>query len=558
MRDLQLAVPLPLDLPRTNLVERGPLSLAGAGEDSFASLFRDALTVGQKPRGWGKDKPVGPNQSRVDRKADLPVSDNTRSGPSPLKKAQLPERRGKEAGSATGKKAAEPAEPAKRAGAGQACCPPDDQTVATAGPNPITGGVSDTENKVDQGEEPPVLPDLPVLSALGTLPVDPDTTTGSSQGNIRGEPGSEIEFVSIGAKAVDLTGEQAKQVVVGEKAPAGVLPVEPQKAGLPELVGDCAELAGKPRERTAFLATSRNVLVDLAATGRNRPADTVNPPDGLEKPAQLALLAGLHAGRKGHEPDIAGKPNETVVETNKLTGSGQALPDLMLNRVAAAQAGEVTLTSTGETGGDLGGNGGQTPQDGGKETAGRSGALPANGAGLLGLSEQRGQLFENTAKNGYLFQRQEIIRQIVAKVAVFKGPGMNGLTLQLKPEFLGQLHLQVITEDGLVSARFLAENPQVKQLLEGNLTQLKQSLEEQGLRFDRLEVGVGGHGAGFQQGGSQLGFWFGQHQNGSYGQAKWGNQTGVKGTDDGEAPLLDGSEVAVSYRSPDSTVEFLA
>ncbi len=78
-------------------------------------------------------------------------------------------------------------------------------------------------------------------------------------------------------------------------------------------------------------------------------------------------------------------------------------------------------------------------------------------------------------------------------------------------------------EEGVVTARFIAENQQVRHLLENNLPALRQNLEAQGLRVDRAEVNVALNNGGMFDGseGSRQYLWQegqspGRHQGESY------------------------------------------
>ncbi|MGI5911150.1 MAG: flagellar hook-length control protein FliK [Syntrophomonadaceae bacterium] len=85
---------------------------------------------------------------------------------------------------------------------------------------------------------------------------------------------------------------------------------------------------------------------------------------------------------------------------------------------------------------------------------------------------------------------QEIMDQIMQKAELLLNRKLSEFRIELKPEFLGKLTIKVMVEEGVVTARFIAESQQVKQLLETNLPVLKQNLESQGLRVDRVEVNV--------------------------------------------------------------------
>ena len=67
----------------------------------------------------------------------------------------------------------------------------------------------------------------------------------------------------------------------------------------------------------------------------------------------------------------------------------------------------------------------------------------------------------------------------------------SALHLRLQPERLGDLELRVATEEGVVSARFIAQTEQVRALIEAALPELRQQLEESGIGIDQLDVLLG-------------------------------------------------------------------
>ncbi len=86
---------------------------------------------------------------------------------------------------------------------------------------------------------------------------------------------------------------------------------------------------------------------------------------------------------------------------------------------------------------------------------------------------------------------QVILGQIAQKIKLVISPGVTEMKIQLKPEFLGKLHLSVSSESGLITAEFKAESYHVKGLIEANLSTLKDALAEQGIKVDQLVVNVG-------------------------------------------------------------------
>lgn len=118
---------------------------------------------------------------------------------------------------------------------------------------------------------------------------------------------------------------------------------------------------------------------------------------------------------------------------------------------------------------------------------------------------------------------REIMAQVVQKAELLVNHKLSELQIDLKPEFLGRLTIKVMVAEGVVTARFIAENQQVKHLLETNLHTLRQNLELQGLRVDRAEVNVGLNNGGMFDGseGSRQYLWQegqspGRHQGEGY------------------------------------------
>lgn len=85
----------------------------------------------------------------------------------------------------------------------------------------------------------------------------------------------------------------------------------------------------------------------------------------------------------------------------------------------------------------------------------------------------------------------EVINQVVEQAKVVIGQDKSEMVIHLKPDHLGKLELKVVTEQGIVAAKFIAESNQVKEIIETNMQLLKDSLEKQGLSIDNISVQVG-------------------------------------------------------------------
>lgn len=71
----------------------------------------------------------------------------------------------------------------------------------------------------------------------------------------------------------------------------------------------------------------------------------------------------------------------------------------------------------------------------------------------------------------------------------FKLPdGATETKIQLHPQELGQIDVKLVANNGQISAQLITETALGKELLEGQINQLKQSLIQQGYQVDRIEV----------------------------------------------------------------------
>ena len=117
-------------------------------------------------------------------------------------------------------------------------------------------------------------------------------------------------------------------------------------------------------------------------------------------------------------------------------------------------------------------------------------------SGLLFSQDQTGQnltRIENTGSSSEAASRSlmpQTLDQIVQRAVLSFNNGQHQIELHLKPDFLGHIRMQIISEGQQVAIKMVAELPFVKDMLENNLHQLKAELQSQGLDIDELEVSV--------------------------------------------------------------------
>lgn len=86
--------------------------------------------------------------------------------------------------------------------------------------------------------------------------------------------------------------------------------------------------------------------------------------------------------------------------------------------------------------------------------------------------------------------RAGLFDQMVQRAAVLLRNDQGEIQIDLKPDFLGRVRMQIQTENQQVTVRILTELAGVRDLIETGLNQLKSELQSQGLQVERLEVAV--------------------------------------------------------------------
>ena len=105
-------------------------------------------------------------------------------------------------------------------------------------------------------------------------------------------------------------------------------------------------------------------------------------------------------------------------------------------------------------------------------------------------------LLQNLKEDGFLTQLQQTAQAEDAGATADTQDIMRqimDLEMQLHPQSLGTLHIQMASKTGVVTANFITENETVKAALESQMVQLKESFAEQGVKVEAIEVTVQTH-----------------------------------------------------------------
>lgn len=87
----------------------------------------------------------------------------------------------------------------------------------------------------------------------------------------------------------------------------------------------------------------------------------------------------------------------------------------------------------------------------------------------------------------------QIMEQIVQQMRVTISNEVTTMEMQMNPENLGKVYVNISSEEGVVSAQFHATNEVVKEALEIQIATLKENLNQAGVKVDAIEVTIASH-----------------------------------------------------------------
>jgi len=320
----------------------------------------------------------------------------------------------------------------------------------------LSGGVNagwakkSTDGQAERAVDKAALPDTELSSAgrPAAKPTDPDAEThdgdrraaGSAHGASRSGRTTATQVGREPAATTIFGGESGKSAAASESEPA---------------VDARGTSASPPRWRPIGASSSESA-----------PPSDSTPAGGNSSSHSDPVRSGGERGWEDGLVESSGKPTEH--------GTASSSP-AVASRVA---------TASGETG-NLQTNLGHQPSTSPETLQGSARASAPLSPGNPPASESLAQ---------------QIFGQLVARMKLEKWPGVDSLSVQLRPEILGRVVIETRREDGdRLHTLIRAEDPAVKQLLELRLPELVQRLAEAGIRLDSATVEWSGSEAGGSQ-----------------------------------------------------------
>lgn len=87
----------------------------------------------------------------------------------------------------------------------------------------------------------------------------------------------------------------------------------------------------------------------------------------------------------------------------------------------------------------------------------------------------------------------DVIRQVSEFTRVMYQGDTTSMEMQLNPENLGKIYVQVTAKEGVVTAHLAVQNEIVKEALENQTIQLRENMNQQGIKVEAVEVTIASH-----------------------------------------------------------------
>ncbi len=281
-----------------------------------------------------------------------------------------------------------------------------------------------------------------------------------------------------------------QQIVTANQSTVVVNPSSTSASGAPVTVTASAPVVTQPVTNPASM------------TAQNIPAATVA---GEAAKASVPALVQTSANNNN-------TPTVSAVPAVSMTSSVQP--------VTAQSVTQTTNSSETSTNLNTAGN---SAKDTLTNTTNLQNLAAAVNAGIT-TNTDKANTFQNTVNtiannnpNGSVDSAQimnQISQQVASQTADAKM--VSRLSFQLVPESLGRVTIQVALVDQSISARIMVSNPDVREVLQQHMVDLKAALSQAGLQIDQMQVQV-------QGGGSNLLAQYYQYQQegNSYRESAW-------------------------------------
>lgn len=225
----------------------------------------------------------------------------------------------------------------------------------------------------------------------------------------------------------------------------------------------------------------------MGRTGIRISADEIRR---ILKEYEAARDSEMPAAKAGNDdkpqqtPDALGRADE---KTDDGKDKGTAYREISAEKVGAGGQKTVAASKSGQELKDTG--------DGGEKSDRTEGPGPDSLSSFLDKLDANYDkpVIEIEEGNVRVYDIREIARQIIDRIKVVISREQMSMELWLHPEQLGRVNLTVSSKDGAMTAQFTVQNDLAKEAIEGQLVTLKETLIQQGIKVESIEVTIAGY-----------------------------------------------------------------
>ena len=333
-------------------------------------------------------------------------------------------------------------------------------------------------NTIDQETEPVAVEGEETVEAA---PIEAKETSDASESEVVVTQGSdeEIEVVLV-APVVDATNVEVP--VEGPVEDEAIIAAQPQEPAQVAATATGVSVDAVQHQATTPVVEQLQAAPKEQATNRPQPVAAKAPEAESARPVEAEGATPQVSSAAGQS--VAAATNSNGSMTSDFAGSQQHSPDAAVIKATAPGAESVSPSSNNST----------APSHVAGTQASRQDGAPA---------QQAAAQFSPTLEQNL---RDEVnVGRVVRGLQSAVNQRGGSVTLRLTPPELGAVRIELMVKDGVVNARFTAQQESVRNLLMDQMGHLRTALDRQGLTVERIEVQTNNSSHGSMQQGQHDG-----------------------------------------------------
>ncbi len=351
--------------------------------------------------------------------------------------------------------------------------------------------VTNTDNapKDDKVEKKDKADETSKTEAKGDKAVEETTKTETDEATKKVSKGLE-DLLALLSNLFNIPVEELTEKVTGLIEENGTLDIQSLLGGLKEVLGEDVDFLTMPNMKE-FLQKAQVILDDVNANLEDVNVDEIL--NNLLEKLNQAKAEVTNVVTDGNVDNLANIADDVVsVEVTKTTQTTQTTvtEEVVETEVANEEIVEETTTTITESAAT-------NQQQGQSNFTNQDDTLEQN-VGQINLAARSEVVVEQVAvkptnvevarSNVDTFK---VVDQILDKMKVEVKADVSEIKIALRPDHLGDVTLKIATNNGIVTAQFVAESQRVKELIESQFQSLEDTLKQQGVDVGALSVEVG-------------------------------------------------------------------